>query len=324
MIQRLFLAAGFASALAAQTPPCIAENDQTTSVSAAISLTGFTGPNVNGYRFTPTTTLVLRAAELFTARTAITSPNGYMTLEIWDENPVTSLPGTRICGGTWQAQAALGLGWQGANFDQLAICIANTNYWLVWRDPGGSRIPYETGGVTMPYAQANTGTWIANATPRALKWRGYCSQLDDVGVASVGSGCQASTGRVPASFTNFAPAVGNSDFQFEATGFAPGTIGLAVLGANPAWVGIPIPGAPAGCSLYADPMVVSTVAVGTGNEQPQHASPGCAGHCWIDLALPNNPLLIGFVLDAQFAGLDAGSTDPLPFVFTNGVRVTLF
>ncbi|MFN9132701.1 MAG: hypothetical protein ACK5XO_08470, partial [Phycisphaerales bacterium] len=54
--------------------------------------------------------------------------------------------------------------------------------------------------------------------------------------------------------------VGNANFQFEATGFLPGTIGLAVVGANPSWVPFPVPGAPAGCMLNVDPMVVSTVS----------------------------------------------------------------
>lgn len=322
MMPRLLLVAGLAGSLAAQSLPCIANNDLTTSVSTAITLTGFSGPNVSAFRFTPASTLVLRAAELFTSRT-ITTPSGYMTLEIWDENPATNLPGTRLAGGTWQAQAALGLDWQGASLDQPAVCIASTNYWLVWRDPGGSRVPYETGGVTMPYATFSGGVWVANATPRALKWRGYCSLLDAQNVLPVGQGCPSSTGRIPVTFTNNAPQIGNAAFQFEGTGFAPGSIGLAILGANPSWVGFPIPGAPAGCSLYADPMVVSTVPIGTGNEQAQHAV-GCAGHCWIDLPLPNDPLLLGFVLDAQFAGLDAGSIDPLPFVFGNGLRVTLY
>ena len=57
---------------------------------------------------------------------------------------------------------------------------------------------------TTPFARFTGGVWTLQAAQQPLKWRGYCSQLDDVGVASVGSGCQASTGRVPASFTNFA------------------------------------------------------------------------------------------------------------------------
>jgi hypothetical protein len=319
---RSLAALSCAAALAAQTPPCISLNDATTSVSTAITLAGFTGPNVHAYQFTSPSTLVLRAAELFTART-VAPTSGYMTLEVWDENPATSLPGVRLAGGTWQAQPPLGVTWQGASFDGNAVIAANTNYWLVWREPGGSRIPYETGGVTMPYATFTAAGWVANATPRALKWRGSCSLLDDAGVLPVGDGCMATTGRIPAAFTNHAPSLGNGDFQFEASGFAAGTIALAIVGANAAWVGFPIPGAPTGCFLHADPMVTVVVPVGTGHEQAQHTV-GCAGHGWLDLPIPAAPSLVGFVLDAQFAALDLASTDPLPFVFTNGVRVTLF
>lgn len=325
LLLRSFVA-GLAGSLAAQTPPCIANNDTTTSVSTAVSLTGFSGPNVNAYQFTPATGLVLRAAEIFTSRSAVPTPQGYLSLAIWDEDPATGLPGVRLAGGTWQSQptlGVLGLDWQGASFDQAAVLSPGVNYWLVWRDAGGSRIPYEAGGVTMPYATFTGGVWVANATPRALKWRGYCNLLDDLNVQPLGNGCQASTGSIPAAFTNHPPTIGNGNFQFEATGFTAGTLGLAILGTNPTWIPFPIPGAPLGCSLEVDPMVVATVPVGTGNEQAQHTT-GCVGHTWIDLPLPSNPALAGATVDAQFAGLDLGSLVPLPFVFTNGLRVTLY
>lgn len=321
MLARSLSVLAFAGAVAAQTPPCISLNDASNSVNPAITLSGFTGPNVLGFRFTPATSLILRAAEIFTASPVATT-SGYMTLEVWDESPATGLPGTRLCGGTWQAHQNLGLEWHGVNFDGLAVALASTNYWLVWREPGGSRIPYEPGGTTMQVARLSNGAWTP-ASPAALKWRGYCSLLDGVYMQPVGIGCLSSTGALPASFTNHLPLLGNADFQAEATGFSPGTLGIAILGANPAWPSLPIPGAPANCFLHNEALVLIVVPVGTGNQQAQHAV-GAAGHCWLDFPLPPNPLLAGFVLDVQFAGLDPGSTDPLPFVFTNGVRVTLF
>jgi hypothetical protein len=307
--------------LAAQSPPCIANNDLTTSVSTAITLTAFSGPNVTAFQFTPGSALLLQAVEIFTS-SAFSTTSGYMTVEIWDENPATSLPGARIAGGTWQCHQNLGLEWHGANLDALAVLQPAQNYWLVWREPGGSRVPYETGGTVMPTARFLNNAWVAQAASQPLKWRGHCAQLASASVQPVGAGCLASTGRVPAAFTNHAAVQGNSDFQFEATGFAPGTIGLAILGTNPSWPSIPVPGAPANCFVHNEALVLLVVAVGVGNEQAQHAV-GAAGHCWIDLAIPTSPALNGFTLDAQFAGLDAGAAVQLPFVFTNGLRATL-
>lgn len=313
--------ATLAATLGAQTPPCIANNDATLSVSGAITLSGFSGPNVSAFQFTPATTHVLFAAEVFT-QSQFATTSGYMSLEIWDEDPSTSLPGARLAGGTWQVHQNLGLEWHGCSFDAPAVVNAATNYWLVWREPGGSRIPYETGGVTMPLARFAAGAWTLQPTPQPLKWRGYCTQLDAANVLPLGTGCASSTGSMPAAFTNHTPTVGNLDFQVDASGFAAGTIGLAIVGANPGWVAIPIPPAPSGCTLHVDPMVVVTVPVGLANQQAQHTT-GCAGHCWLDIAIPANPALAGFVLDVQFAGLDAASTAALPFVFTNGVRATI-
>lgn len=321
---RSITVAGLAGVLAAQTPPCISLNDATNSVGTSISAFGFAGPGVNAYQFTPTTSLVLFAAQIYTASSVFTPPRGYQTLEVWDTNFVF-LPQSRLGGGTWQNQGTNPLAptWQGANFDFPVTLAANQTYWLVWRESGGNLLPYEPGGTQAVYARFSGGTWQLQASGQSIKWRGFCGLLDGAGVTNVGQGCGASSGTIPSAFTNTPPTVGNAFFQFEASGFAAGTIGLAILGSNPSWAPVPLPIAPAGCTVNADPQVVATVSVGTGNQQALH-SVGCAGHCWFDLPLPNDPLLLGFVLDAQFAGLDAGSTAALPFVFTNGVRVTLY
>lgn len=322
MLVRSLCALAVANALPAQTPPCISNNDTTNNSSAALTLTGGAAPNVLAYRFTPSTTLILHAAEIYTASPVATAA-GYMTLEVWDEGATTGLPGSRLAGGTWQVHQNLGLEWHGASFDSIAVAFASQNYWLVWREPGASRIPYEPGGATMPIARFTNGAWVLQATPQPLKWRGYCSLLDGANVQPLGIGCLSSTLSLPAGFTNHLPSVGNGNFQFEATGFAPGTLGLAIVGANPAWPSLPIPGAPANCFLHVEPLLLLVLPVGTGNQQAQHAV-GAAGHCWLDFPLPPNPLLAGFALDVQFAGLDPGSIDALPFVFTNGVRATLY
>ena len=273
------------------------------------------------YRFTPTVTNVLMAAEIYTSGSLVNQ--GYMTIEVYDESS-SSLPGTRLGGGTWQVQPALALDWQGASFDNVVTVNAGTNYWLVWRECGGNRLPYEPGGVTTAFARFTGGNWVLQATAQALKWRGYCNLLDDVGVQPIGFGCASTAGRIPASFTNYKPnaTLGTAGFQFEASGFLPGSLGLVILGANPAFASVPIPIAPAGCWLHSDTTVVNSVVIGTGNQQATHAV-GASGHAWVDLPIPASPGLVGAVIDAQFAGLDIVSGAALPFVFTNGVRITL-
>jgi hypothetical protein len=324
MLNRTLLVAGLAGALTAQTPPCISLNDANTTVGAAITAFGFGGPGVNAYQFIPATTLVLQAAQIFTASTPFATPRGYQTLEIWDNNLI-GLPQTRLGGGTWQNQPTtpLAAAWQGASFDALVVLQANQVYWLVWRESGGNLLPYEPGGTPAVTARLSGSTWLLQANGQAIKWRGFCSLLDAAYVQAVGLGCMATTGRIPSAFTNNAPTIGNADFQFEASGFFPGTIGIAVLGINPSWVGVPLTIAQPGCVVYADPQVLLTVPVGTGNEQALQST-GCAGHCWIDMPIPSNPALAGIVIDAQLGAIDVASTAPLPLVLTNGVRVTLY
>jgi hypothetical protein len=324
MLHRPILVAGLAGALAAQTPPCISLNDANTFVGTTVTAFGFGGPGVNAYQFIPTTALVLQSAQVFTASTPFASPRGYQTLEIWDTNLI-GLPQTRLGGGTWQNQPSTPLApaWQGASFDAFVVLQANQVYWLVWRESGGNLLPYEPGGAPAVTARLVSGQWQLQAAGQAIKWRGFCSLLDAAYVQAVGFGCAATTGRIPTAFTNNLPTIGNASFQYEASGFASGTIGLVILGINPAWVGVPIPIAPPGCYLYADLQVLLTVPVGTGNEQAVHTT-GFAGHCWFDGPIPAVPALAGTVIDAQFAGFDAASPAPLPFVSTNGVRITLF
>ncbi|HEX6813821.1 MAG TPA: hypothetical protein VF384_19525 [Planctomycetota bacterium] len=198
---------------------------------------------------------------------------------------------------------------------------AQQTYWLVWRESGGNRLPYEPGGTTATTARFTGGSWVLQATSEAPKWRGFCSLLDAANVTAVGLGCASSLGRLPSEFTNHAPAIGNGSFQFEGTGFPAGSVGLVVLGTDPTWVSLPIPVTP-GCDLHTDPLVTATIVIGTGNEQAQHTT-GASGHTWFDLPIPADPSLSGMVIGSQLAVLDVGSTAPLPFVFSNGLRITL-
>lgn len=311
-----------AAGLAAQTPPCISLNDATNSVGTAITAYGFAGPGVFGYQFTTATPMVLFAAEIYTQSMPFGSPRGYQSLEIWDTNFIFT-PQSRLGGGTWQNQPALGAKWQGCNFDQPVQIQPGQTYWLVWRESGFNTFPYEPGGVPTTTVTYSGGTWVTQPTSQAIKWRGYCSQLDDLNVLPVGLGCATSLGALPAMFTNNTPTIGNAEFQLEGTGFPAGSIGLAVLGTDPTWPSVPVPGTPAGCFLVTDAMATVTVFVGTGNQQALH-SVGASGHCWLDFPIPATPSLVGTFVGSQFAVLDVALPDPLPFVFSNGLRFTLY
>ncbi len=325
MLPRFLVASVLFAGLAiAQTPPCIANNDATNTIGAALTAFGFGGPNGNAYRITPGTSMLLQAAEVLTDSSLSTStaPRGYMTLEVWDEN-ANGLPGTRIAGGTWQTQASLGLAWQGANFDNLVVLNGSQNYWIVWRDGGANRFPLEPGGVGLPHARLVSGNWVLQPISQPLKWRGYCTQLDDANITPIGFGCVSSAGRTPTAFTNHSSAIGNANFQLEGTGFPAASVGLVVFGTDPNWVSLPVPGAGPGCMLHTDVVATATVLTGTGNEQVMHST-GFAGHTWFDFAIPSNPAFVGYLFNAQFVVLDAASIDPLPFAFSSGVRFVLF
>jgi hypothetical protein len=298
----------FATVLAAQTPPCTSLNDATTSVSSVFTAIGGAG---RAYQISVSTSLVLYAAEIFTEST---SP-GYQSLAIYDYSG--SAPDDRLGGGAWQNQPNLGLAWQGTSFDVPVALHPGWLYWLVWGESGGNRLPYEPGGVTTPHALPSGPFpgWAIQANPEAIKWRGYCSYLGDANVTPIGLPCQDGTFLWPPAFTNNAPQLGNADFQIEATSFFGGSIGLILLGVNPSWVGVPVPGT-FGCVLHVDPLVTHIVQpVGGGN-----------GNIAFDLPIPADPLLLGITIDSQFAVYYSGlvSTLPMPFVFTNGLRITLF
>ena len=308
--------------LAAQTPPCISANNTTNSSVGIISAFSFAGPNGHGWQFTPTTSMVLFAAELFTENAFLTN-QGYMSVEIWDTNFIFQ-PGQRLGGGTFAVDASLGHEWHGANFDAPVTLVAGQTYWFVWIEPGFSELPVESGGVTATYVRRSGSSWLTQPTSTAPKWRGYCGQLDSAAVTPVGFGCATSVNALPSMMTNHEPTVGNANFQLEASGFLPGSIGLVILGSNPAFVSLPVPGA-GSCMLHTDALATLTVTTGTGDQGANHlpSGPGFAGHCSFPLAIPGNAALSGMVIGSQFAMLDPAIGTPLPLVFTNGLQFTI-
>ena len=138
----------FATVLAAQTPPCIAQNDGNNNSSGNLTAFSFAGANGRGWQFTAPQSTTLLAAELFTGNSFLTN-KGYMTLEVWDTNFIFQ-PGQRLGGGTFESDGALGHEWHGANFDQPVSVTAGQTYWLVWWEPGFSEMPPESKVTPLP------------------------------------------------------------------------------------------------------------------------------------------------------------------------------
>ena len=313
--------------LAAQTTPCLALNDQNTAVSAAITSFGFAGPNVQGWQITPATVLLAQSLQIYTGNVNFTP--GFETLEVWDNNPVTNLPNARLAGGTWQIDRNLGApatgnAWQGCNLDAIATLLPGFSYWIVWTDPGFSTVPTEPGGTTVPSARRSGTTWAA-AAASALKVRVHCNLLDSASSAPYGPACATSQGRLGTLFTNQAPSIGNGFFRVEGTGFTAGSTALLLLGVNPSWMSVPIPGLPSGCALNTDLYVLLTGVTGTGTTVRSVAgTPGYAGNVTFPLPIPGDPSLVGFFLAAQVGVIDAGAAVPLPVVMSNALRSYLF
>jgi hypothetical protein len=305
------------ASLPAQTSPCDSLNDANTLTSGSITSFGFAGPNYNAWQYTPSNALVPRAIRLYTGNTGL---SGFMTLEVRNSDPATNLPGARVGGGTWLISAALGDTWQGADFDAIFVLQAGTPYWFVWSDPGFSTVPTEPGGVTLPWANSSNGTAWAAGTASALKFRLYCSLLDDQNVVTVGNPCATAGGALGSEFTNQAPTVGNPDFALEGTGFPGGALAFLAVGLNPNYVASPLPGFPSGCMQYTDVLNAAAGNAGTGNVR----SASALGHVTFPLPIPTTPSLVGLFLGTQLAGLDIASAAPIPFVTSNGLQLTVY
>ncbi len=318
MLRTVALSALLAATVPAQSPPCLAENDQTTSASNAITAFGFGGQNSFAWQITPTSTLVVLAARVFTENTTLTGDR-FMAVEIWDDQ--NAAPGTRLAGGGWRIDNNRPESWQGANLDQPIVLTQGVPVWLVWVEPGFSQPMTEPGGATqLPHqTRSGTGAW----TPRsasAPKFRLFCNYLDDVNSAPAGSGCPLSTNRIPTAYTNEAPQIGNGDFLFESSGTPAGGAVFAVIGVNPNFPATPVLGLPAGCDQLTDAVASLLLFAGNGDTR----GPDFAGHAELDFPIPNNPGLVGAFFAVQFAPIDPGATAPLPFGTSNAHRITLF
>lgn len=302
--------------LVAQTPPCASMNDATNAVSNAITSSGFSGPNVWAWQYTPSQNLTVAAATMFTTNNFVAQSLG---LEIWSDDPATSLPKARLGGGFWKIAKTTVNSWQGTNMDKPVALASGTSYWIVWNDPGFSTVPTDPAGTTLPFARQSGTTWTS-ATATALKFRLYCSQLDQQGVTVKGAACFNTAG-LGTAFVNQAPTIGNGAFMVEGTGFPALASGLLLLGAIPSWPSLPIPGADPTCLVHTD--ILLTVSGTAGNGNVRNAA-GATGQFTFGIPIPADPALVGGVVSTQIGAVDTASTFPLKIVTSNALLLTLY
>jgi hypothetical protein len=311
------LLAALASSLPAQTPPCLADNDQSTTVTNLIYSFNSASPGVWAWQVTPTSTLVAQSLRIYTGNNYTSTVGNFMSLAVWDEDPSNpGQPGTRLAGGTWRINPTIS--WQGTNFDNVAVMLPNQSYWIVLTEPGWSTPPSQPGGTTMPFMSGTSGSWVAG-NPQALKFRLYCGLLDDQGVVAFGNSCPSSSGSLGTAFSNGSPAVGNTGFRIEGTGFDAGVPILNALGLTLGFPSVPLPGVPS-CFVSTTLDITMASITGTGNVR----AAGASGHAWFDIGIPANPALQGFYFASQLVALDATATTSLPIVTSNAAQMTVY
>ena len=303
--------------LPAQITPCLSANDLTTTVTNVIYSFSSAGPNVNAWQITPTATVVGEGLRVFTRNTYQSQVGEYMSVEVWDEDAANpGVPNNRIAGGTWKSSAIMS--WQGANLDHPVVFLANSNYWIVFIDPGWSTPPFEPGGVAMPSMRRVGTAWQA-AGSSALKFRLYCSQLETQNAVSFGPPCAAAAGTFGTLFTNESPTLGNANFRLEGTGFPGNAPCLLALGLIPSFPTFGVPGTN-NCNQSSDLLITLGGATGIGNVR----APTALGHVVYPFPLPSTPSLTGFYFSAQLVVFDLSATVPLPLVTSNAMQVTLY
>ena len=307
----------FSAVLAAQTAPCLHQNDATNSATSAFfGMT--TNPGLWGWQITPGAVTTAESIRIWTSHNYTSQTGEFAELEIWDN--VNAQPGQRLCGGVWRLRTAAQ--WQGCNFDSPVTLLPTQSYWIVFTEPGWTNLPVQSNGVSMPMmrlANATTNTWQPTFAPEALKYRIFCNKLDDQSVAPFGAACPSSSGGLGTVFVNSPPTVGNSSFKFEGSGFIPGSVAFGVLGTSSVWPSIPLPGAP---SCFINTNIDVTLGIVTGVGNVRSASPD--GHAEVSVAIPSNPVLIGYFLSCQIAAFDLGIGTSLPLITSNALRVTIY
>jgi len=304
--------------LDAQTKPCFSMNDTNTNVTNAVTASSFSGPGHWAYQFTVASPLVVRGARVYTGNKFL---DAFMGLEIWSHDTTTKLPKARLVGGTWKNPKPTAIGWVGTNFDKVQVLLKGTTYWVVWSEPGFSTPPIEPSGTTQMATaiRYGTGAFRASTASQALKCRLYCSLIDVNGVTVNGQGCISKAGTTGSVFCQVIPSVGNASFRIEGTGLPSNARAYLALGLNKAWSSVSLSPIAPGCFQHTDFLAFVIQQTGTGDVR----STAALGHVNYVAPIPNTSALKGFYLGAQIGVVDAGSTNPLPMVFTNGLKIVI-
>ncbi|MHC4897327.1 MAG: hypothetical protein ACYTGW_09500 [Planctomycetota bacterium] len=307
-----------AVALDAQTQPCFGMNDTNTNVSNAVTAASLSGPGYWAYQFTPASVLVVRGGRVYTGNKF---SDAFMSLEIWSHDTTTKLPKARLVGGTWKNAKPTAIGWYGTNFDKLQILTKGTTYWLVWVEPGFSTPPIEPNGTTMVSTaiRYGTGAFTSRTGQAALKCRLYCSLIDVQGVTVNGNPCASRAGKLGSTFCQVVPSVGNASFRIEGTGLPSTARAYLALGLNKAWSSVSLSPIAPGCFQHTDFVAFVVHQTGTGDVR----SAAALGHVNYVAPIPNNSALKGIYVGAQIGVVDAASTNLLPMVFTNGLKIVI-
>jgi hypothetical protein len=176
------------TSIVCQTAPCLGMNDQNTGITGTLTAYALAGPTSIGWQFTPTQTLTVLAAQIYT-RNAFFEQD--MTLEIWSDGG-NGLPLQRLGGGAWRIVITAFNEWQGANLDAAVQLGQGIPYWIVWTEPGTSLMPVEPAGITLPSARLPSGGAWTLRPADALKFRLFCTQMDSQYVVTSGTPCQGS------------------------------------------------------------------------------------------------------------------------------------
>lgn len=124
-------------------------------------------------------------------------------------------------------------------------------------------------------------------------------------------GCPGSGNVVPTIGAIGQPTIGNLGFVLTLDNALNGTVAAILFGAP---ANIPIGG---GCTLASDLSLYVDFAITNGS------GPG-TGQAGFGLPIPNQPALIGYLADVQWAVLDAGSGSPLGFTLSSAAKLVLY
>lgn len=133
-----------------------------------------------------------------------------------------------------------------------------------------------------------------------------------------GAGCPGTGNFVPQLSSSGQSALGSTNYQLQVTQALPGAFGGFLLGfSRNQFVGGSLPYSfGAGCDQWTSAeTVVGTIPTGGGLG---------TGSASMPFTVPNWPSLLGTVLYAQFAQLDASSAANLPVVFSNAGAIVLY